>query len=223
MYNIPASQEDPKQDRLRLRRSFTIAASLSALLSLIKILEEFSGIRLVEYGIYPAHFQGIKGVFFAPLNHSSFSHLMANTAPLLILGTAVLYGYPRSVRIVIPVVWFGVGLGVWLFGRPAWHIGASGLTFGFMFFVFTIGALRWDRKAIALSMVVFLLYGGEIMGIFPDKPNMSYESHLFGALTGLVLAILLRNTDPRPPEKKYSWDDEDDESSKVDNELQKTD
>ena len=82
------------------------------------------------------------------------------------------------------------------------------LAAGFMFFVFTIGALRWDRKAIALSLVVFILYGGAIMGIFPERQDISYESHFFGAFFGLVLAVLLRNTDPRPPEKQYDWEDE---------------
>ncbi len=65
-----------------------------------------------------------------------------------------------------------------------------------MFFVFTVGALRWDRRAIALSMVVFFLYGGMIWGIFPNEPNISYETHFFGALIGIVLAILLRIYDP---------------------------
>jgi membrane associated rhomboid family serine protease len=223
MYNIPASVEDPQADRRRLKRSFIIAASFTAMLWLIKIIEEITGISLVEYGIYPARPQGLTGIVLAPLIHSSFSHLFANTAPLVILGTAVLYGYPRSARIVIPVVYLASGICVWLFGRPAWHIGASGLTFGFMFFVFSIGALRWDRKAIALSMTVFLLYGGMIMGIFPDRPNISFESHLFGALTGLVLAVLLRNADPRPPEKKYSWEEGSDEILEAQHDGQKQD
>jgi membrane associated rhomboid family serine protease len=80
-----------------------------------------------------------------------------------------------------------------------------------MFFVFTIGVLRWDRKAIALSMIVFLLYGSMIWGVLPGRPGISFESHLSGAVIGLVLALLLRNADPRPPEKKYSWEDEDSE------------
>jgi membrane associated rhomboid family serine protease len=81
-----------------------------------------------------------------------------------------------------------------------------------MFFVFTIGALRWDRKAIALSMVVFILYGGMIMGLFPDRPDISFESHMFGALTGFILAVFLRNTDPHPPETIYSWEDEEEKA-----------
>ncbi|MCW8851763.1 MAG: rhomboid family intramembrane serine protease [Gammaproteobacteria bacterium] len=211
MRNRSALLEDPKNDRERLQRSFFIAAGFTALLWVIKLTEVTAGISLVKYGVYPGSLQGLPGIVFAPLIHSSFSHLFANTAPLLILGTALLYGYPRSARIVIPAVYLVTGLSVWLFGRQVWHIGASGLTFGFMFFVFTIGALRWDRKAIALSMIVFLLYGGMIWGVLPGRPGISFESHLSGAVIGLVLALLLRDADPRPSEKKYSWEHEDSE------------
>ena len=124
------------------------------------------------------------------------------------LGSALLYGYPRSAPWVLGWLYVGSGLGVWLFARQAYHLGASGLAFGMMFFVFTIGALRWDRRAIALSMLVFFLYGGMVWGILPSEPDISYESHFFGALLGVVLAIAYRNNDPAPPRKRYSWEDE---------------
>jgi membrane associated rhomboid family serine protease len=212
MLTKPHTLDNPKKDSLHLKRSFTIVAAFTITLWLIKIVEALIGARLHIYGIQPGQLSGLMGVFWAPLIHSSFSHLFANTAPLLILGTALLYGYPKSAKIVIPVIYIGTGLGVWLFARETYHIGASGLTFGFMFFVFTIGAIRWDRRAIALSMVVFFLYGSMIWGIFPNQPGISYESHLFGAMLGIILAILLRNYDPYLPEKKYNWeeDEEDD-------------
>lgn len=166
------------------------------------------GTNFFSYGIHPGQLSGLTGILLAPLIHGSFSHLFANTAPLLILGTALLYGYPKSARIVIPIVYLGTGLAVWLFARPVYHAGASSLTFGFMFFIFIIGVLRWDRKAIALSMIVFFLYGSMIWGIFPGAPGISYESHLFGGLIGLVLAVFLKNNDPYPPKKKYSWEEE---------------
>lgn len=212
MHTNPRTLYNSEKDSLHLRRSFTIVAAFTIALWLIKIVEALIGTRLYQYGILPGQLSGLLGVFWAPLIHSSFSHLLANTAPLLILGTALLYGYPKSAKIVVPAIYIGTGLGVWLFARQTYHIGASGLAFGFMFFVFTIGAIRWDRRAIALSMVVFLLYGGMIWGIFPNKPGISYESHFFGAMIGIILAILLRNYDPNMPEKEYNWeeDDEDD-------------
>jgi membrane associated rhomboid family serine protease len=202
--NPPGSESDAR----RLRQAFVLAASFAALLWLIKLAELLFGLDLVPYGVYPHRLSGLVGILWGPLIHGSLAHLFANTAPLIILGTALLYGYPRSAWIVLPVVYAGSGLGVWLFARDAWHIGASGLTFGMMFFVFTVGALRWDRRAIALSLVVFFLYGGMIWGIFPYDPEISYESHFFGAVIGVVLAIVLKNYDPAPPRKKYSWEEE---------------
>lgn len=212
MYTKPHTLNNPQKDSFHLKRSFTLVAAFTIALWLIKIVEVLIDARLYKYGILPGHLSGLMGIFLAPLIHSSFSHLFANTAPLLILGTALLYGYPKSAKIAVPAIYIGTGLCVWLFARETYHIGASSLTFGFMFFVFTIGAIRWDRRAIALSLVVFLLYGGMIWGIFPHEPGISYESHFFGAMTGIVLAILLRNYDPNIAEKEYNWeeDDEDD-------------
>ncbi len=212
MFNAPSAAEDSHKDRHRLRRAVLIAAGFALVLWLIKLFEWLSDIHLGQLGIYPGSLGGLVGILLAPLLHGSFGHLFANTPPLLILGTALLYGYPRSARIALPAIYLGTGLCVWLFGREAWHIGASGLTFGFMLFVFTIGAIRWDKRAIALAMIVFFLYGGMIVGILPGEPDISFESHLFGAIIGTLLAIYLRNTDPRPPQKKYSWDYEEDEA-----------
>jgi len=119
--------------------------------------------------------------------------------------------YPHA----LAVIYLGSGLGVWLFARSAYHIGASGLTFGMMFFVFTIGALRWDKRAIALSLIVFFLYGGMIWGIFPTTPGISFEYHFFGAVLGVAMAVLLKNRDPAPPHKKYSWEEEQDDSDEL--------
>lgn len=213
MHSESRSLNNPREDSRRLKRSFTIVAAFTAVLWLIKIVEVMAGANLARYGVYPGQPGGLTGIIWAPLIHTSFSHLFANTPPLLLLGTALLYGYPRSAKIVIPAVYIGSGLGVWLFARDAYHVGASGLTLGFMSFVFTVGVLRWDKRATALSLVVFFLYGGMIWGIFPSKPEISFESHFFGAMIGIVMAVLLRDYDPYPAEKHYSW--EEDESIKL--------
>ena len=211
MFTRPHNLADPRQDRAQLKRAFSIVATFTVLLWLIKIIETVSGASLYRYGIYPGQLSGLTGILWAPLIHSSITHLFTNTAPLLILGTALLYGYPRSAKIAIPVIYIGTGLCVWLFARQTYHIGASGLTFGFMFFVFTIGAIRWDRRAIALSMIVFFLYGSMIWGIFPSDSGISYETHLFASLFGIIMAVILRDHDPYLPEKEYSWQRDDDD------------
>jgi membrane associated rhomboid family serine protease len=195
-----------REDTRRLRHAFLISVSFAAVLWWVGMLETLARVDLVEYGIYPRKLSGLLGILTAPFIHGSLGHLFSNTVPIVVLGTTLLYGYPKSARVVIPALFLGTGLGVWLFGRASYHIGASGLTFGMMFFVFTIGMLRWDRRAIGLSLVVFFLYGGMIWGVFPTEPNVSYESHLAGALVGVALAFLLRRLDPPPPVKRYSWE-----------------
>ena len=203
--------QNPENNARHLRRSFILAASFAALLWLIKLVDVIFSLDLVQYGVYPRELSGLMGILWAPLIHGSLSHVFANTAPIIVLGTVILYSYPRSAKIVIPVIYLVAGVGVWLFARSAYHIGASSLTFGMMFFIFTIGALRWDRRAIAFSLLVFFLYGGMIWGIFPNAPGISFEAHFFGAVIGTALAVLLKNYDPTPPEKRYSWEDEEED------------
>ncbi len=200
-------------DRGRLRRAFVIALEFTALLWLIKLAELIFGWDFSTFGVYPRHWIGLRGILLAPLIHASVGHLAANTGSVIILGTALLYGYPRAARLVIPVLYFGSGAGVWLFAREAYHIGASGLSFGMLSFIFTMGVLRWDRRAIALSLLVFFLYGGMLWGILPTTPGISFESHLSGAVIGIALAFLLKDRDPRPPEKHYGWEDETDDDA----------
>ena len=198
-----------ERDAQDLRRAFFLTAAFAALLWAIQLAELLLDLDLSRLSVYPGRIDSLPGIALAPLLHGSPSHLIANTAPILVLGTLVIYGYPIAARTLLPAVYLGSGLGVWLFARPAWHLGASGLTFGMMFFVFTVGVLRRDRRAIALALVVFLLYGGMVWGIFPAAPHISFEYHLFGAGIGVLLAFLLKGLDPPPPEKRYSWEDED--------------
>lgn len=181
------------------------------LLWLIKIADFVFSLDLVRFGVYPRKLSGLMGILFAPLIHGSFSHIFSNTLPLLVLGTTTLLGYPRSSKFVAPIIYLGTGLLVWFFGRASFHIGSSGLNFGLLAFTFVIGALRWDPKAIALSCLVFFMYGSMIWGIFPTSPGVSFESHFFGALIGVLCAFVFRNYDPKPPEKRYSWEEERDE------------
>ena len=198
-------------DVWRLQRSFLLTAAFVLLLWLIESAQLLFGLDLVRYGVYPRELHGLIGLLTAPLIHGSLSHLFVNTLPLVLLGTALLYTYPRSARIVLPSVYLGSGLAVWLFARSAYHIGASGLAFGLLSFLLVIGILRWDKRAIALSLAVSFMYGGMLWGILPTAENISFEAHLSGALIGLILAFVLKQRDPAPPQRHYSWEDEEEE------------
>ena len=157
---------------------------------------------------------GLPGILLAPLLHGSFAHLFANSLPLLVLGTGILHLYPNSALKVIPAVYLGPGTAVWLFARAADHIGASGLIYGLVSYMFVAGLIRRDRRAIAASLLVYFLYGTLAWGVLPIKPELSWETHLAAALIGLVLAIALRRLDI-PPRKRYAWEDEGDEYKDV--------
>lgn len=188
--------------------AFAIAGGFTAFLWWLHFMAWGLEISLHDFGIVPRTSSGILGVLFAPLIHGDWEHLVANTPALLVLGTLLIYSYPKSWKPVTVVIWLCAGLGTWWFGRDSVHFGASGLTHGLMFYLFVMGIIRRDRPAMAVSMAVFFLYGGMVMTIVPREPGISWESHLFGAVGGLLSAALFFRRDPRPPEPSYSWDEE---------------
>jgi membrane associated rhomboid family serine protease len=199
-------------DTRRLRIAFFAVLSFTLLLWVVELTETIGGLDFTHLGIYPRRVSGLAGVLLAPFIHGSFKHLFANTAPIIVIGTLLLFTYPRAAKILLPVVYLGGGVLVWLFARQAYHIGASGITFGMLFFILTLGIIRWEQRAIAIALVVFFLYGGTIWGVLPTAPEISFESHLSGALIGLVLAFLLRHRDAPPPREEYSWENEEAET-----------
>ena len=182
------------------------------LIWLIWIMDELFSLELWRLAIYPGELETLAGIFTAPLIHGSVSHVTSNSLPILVMLTILLYVYPKSSPLVFIVLYIGSGLIVWLIARPAWHFGASGLTHGLMFLLFTVGILRRDALASVFAMVVFFLYGGMVWGIFPRDPAISYEYHFAGAVLGVLLAFLLRNYDEKIPQKRYDWEDEGDTS-----------
>ncbi len=193
-----------------LRKSAYFALVFISLLWWIGVIDAVFHLQLFHFGVFPRRTDGLKGILFAPLIHGSWLHLLANTPPLLVLGTTMFYGYPKASRIALPMIYLLSGLGVWLFARGNYHIGSSGLAHGMMFFVFVIGVLRRDKLSIALSMIVFFLYGGMIWSILPQRQGISFESHFFGAVVGVSMAFMLRKLDQALPEKKYEWEENDD-------------
>jgi membrane associated rhomboid family serine protease len=196
----------------QFRRAVWASLWFVALLALIKGFEHWAGQSFDALALRPHEVAGLIGVFTAPLLHASLDHLISNALPLLILGTLAGGLYPRASLRALPLIWIGSGLGVWFIGETgSAHIGASGIAHGLMFLVFALGVLRRDRQAIAAGMMVFFLYGGMLLTIFPRELDVSWESHLCGAIFGVLAAIAWRRLDPPLPRKRYSWEDEPDE------------
>lgn len=210
------NNHETKADHQLLRRALLYSLGGVVLLWLIFIVETVAGHRFAALGIFPRSLSGLPGIVFAPLLHGSFEHITSNTLPLLILGTAFLYTYPKSARFALPLIYLISGVLVWLFARQNIHIGASGVSYGMLFFLMIIGMIRRDRAAIGVSLIVFFLYGSLIWGVFPGMPGVSFESHLAGAMCGSILAILLRHYDPVRHHKHYDWENDDDGSEPSD-------
>lgn len=201
-----------------LRDSIIIALSFAALIWGIKFLEFLLGVNLYDLGVYPRTQAGLPGIVTAPLIHGSWEHVFGNTLPLVLLGSMLIYGYPRSRYWALAGIWLVSGIGVWLFARSSYHFGASGLTHGIFFYLLVGGILRRDRRSAALLMVAFYMYGGMLLTILPSDPGVSFESHFFGAMSGAILAYAFRNWDPKPMRKRYAWErhSEDDEDMEDD-------
>ena len=195
----------------RARASFRLAVKIAlgfvVAIWLIDMVNWALDLELQRFGVRPRQLAGLPGILLAPLLHSGPVHLFANSLPLLVLGTGMLYLYPNSALKVLPAIYLGPGIAVWLFAEGGIHAGSSGLVYGLASYVFVAGVIRLDRRAIAASLLVCFLYGTLAWGVLPIKPGVSWETHLAAALIGLVLALALRHLDV-PPRKRYSWEDE---------------
>jgi len=146
--------------------------------------------QLSAYGIFPGDLNSLPGIFTAPFIHGSWGHLFNNLFGLAVFSSLCLFKgipfYLRASFIIITVT----GLLVWLFGRKAMHIGASGWVFGL--WSLSIATAWFDRRFVNIATAVFVVffYGGMIVGVLPGKQAISYESHLFGVFSGILCAYL---------------------------------
>ncbi len=183
-----------KHDLMRafLQRAAALVAFV-ALLWAVHVVNWITGYGLnPAFGLIPRHLSGLDGVIAMPLLHGSFAHLMANTAPLLVLGGLLV---ATTTRALLPVNAVVIGLGgglVWLFGSSAIHVGASGLVFGWFGFLVARGLVDRSLITLAASLVVGALYGSILWGILPGQPGVSWEAHLFGAVAGVAAAFLVQ-------------------------------
>lgn len=195
-----------------IKRSVLISSGFVLLLWLILLIDIAFSLNAYRWSILPGQLSGLKGVLFGPLIHGSTQHLLSNTLPLLLLGTIMLYGNINTRWWVLAIIWCVSGLGVWCFARNSYHFGASGLTHGLFYYLCLVGLLRRDMRSVVLLMIAFYMYGSMLTTIFPGERGVSFEYHLFGAIGGIMSAILFRDAD-RIASKTYSWQhtDEDDE------------
>lgn len=158
-----------------------------------------------QNGIYPRDFSGLQGVLFSPFIHENLNHLYNNSIPLIVLLPALQFFYPKQ---SLGVIGYGIlfsGLITWLIGRENYHIGASGLIYVLVSFIFFKGIQTRYYRLVALSFAVILLYGGMIWYVFPDvDQNISWEGHLAGFITGFAMTLFYKTPEYTIP-IVYDW------------------
>ena len=179
---------------------------------MVKIVEIGMEIDLGHLGVYPLQAKGISGIFLHPLIHSNIKHLFANTIPLLFLLWCLFYFYKDISLPILGTIWLGCGILTFIIGKPAWHIGASGIIYGLAFFLFFSGLLRKYIPLMAISLLVTFLYGGIVWQMFPQftASNVSWEGHLSGAASGTFCALAYLRYGPQKP---IIVDEEEDEEN----------
>ncbi|MCU0461809.1 MAG: rhomboid family intramembrane serine protease [Bacteroidales bacterium] len=195
--------------RKKLFLSILIPGIFVALMWLVKAVEVLFDLDLTKLGIYPLQLKGLIGIFTSPFIHSDLKHLFNNSLPLFFLSVALFFFYSEVAIKVFSWTYLLTGLLVWLGGREAWHIGASGIVYGLASFLFFSGIIRRYFRLVALSLLIVFLYGEMVWGVFPGVygQSVSWESHMLGVFSGIVLAVLYRKEGPQRPVQE--WDNED--------------
>ncbi len=201
-------QEIIVDEKKHFRNSVIPPLIFVGILWFIKFCEEYFHFNLVFLGIRPLTTEGLIGIFTAPFIHANYDHLLSNTLPLLVVGTGLIYFYKEISFYVIAMIWLFTNFWVWLAARPDSHIGASGLIYGFVCFLFFSGIIRRNKNLLAISMLVTFLYGSMVWGLLPVNQTISWESHLFGSLAGIFAAIYFRKEGPQRIVKV--WEEEKD-------------
>ena len=168
--------------RKKFLLSLIIPGTFVFLMWLTRITESLFELDLVSLGIYPLTLKGLPGILFSPFIHEDFRHLLNNSLPFLLLSVALFYFYSEIALRIFSLTYVLTGSLVWLGGREAWHIGASGLVYGLASFLFFSGIIRKYYRLTALSLLIVFIYGEMVWGLFPGiYKNISWESNMLGS------------------------------------------
>lgn len=181
-------------------QSFTVqlryVAYIFAVLLCIELINLFTGRMLNQFSIVPRSLSSLPFIFSAPFLHAGLQHFASNILTLCVFAfLALQFGHRKFITLTLGLI-VGTGILVWLFGRTAYHLGASGIIYGYFGFLILAGFLSKKIVLMIISVLVAFFYGTMVWGVLPSQPYISWESHLFGFICGLFLAWFLP--------KKYS-------------------
>lgn len=179
-----------KRTRIDSRSAFRIVFTLALLLATVEAINLFTGRSLNQFGLVPRNPDALLGIATAPFLHGSLWHFFSNIFPFVVFAFLLLqHGLIRFVLVSLCCI-VVAGTLVWALARPAIHVGASGLIYGYFGYLVLAGILSREFKLLLISIFVGISYGGLVFGILPGMPWVSWESHLFGFVTGLGCACV---------------------------------
>ena len=175
---------------LQIKRNLYWILGFVVLIWVVELINFSIGHRLSDWGILPRTLKGLKGIPLSPFLHASLLHIMMNTIPLAVLGGFVMLNGRQIFLEISIIIILASGTALWLFGRSSYHVGASGLIFGY--FGYLVLRAWYDRslKSFVIAFVTVFLYGGIMWGLLPTFSRISWEGHLFGLLAGFLAARL---------------------------------
>jgi membrane associated rhomboid family serine protease len=188
------------------------------LLWAVKFFEISMELSFVEGGVYPRKWSGMQGILFSPLIHGDWKHLLDNSMPAFFLSLALFYFYRDIAYKIWGLIYLLGGILLWGVGREAYHIGASGLIYGLAAFLFLSGLIRRVNSLTAISLLVVFWYGSMVWGLLPFDYEVSFEAHITGAVSGLVLALVYRDQGPEPQRSALEEEEEEVEDEEEDQE-----
>ena len=216
-YYPTRNETDPQKDKKIAKHSLLFSSFLLFCFWLVLIVEKTLDLQFYRAGIYPLHLKGLPGILLAPFIHAGYKHLLANSFPFWILCLTLIYFYRKLGYLIFFLLYLMSGLLLWFCGREAWHIGCSGVIYGMASFLFFSGIFRSDARLLTIALIVAFLYGSLFWGLFPLDPSVSWEGHLWGAVSGLFLSLFYRGKGPR--RTHYEWENEDDQNENSGNDL----
>ena len=177
-----------------LGRAFVAMCTVVPALALIELIDHRLNGRLdAQLGIRPHQISGLDGILFAPLVHSGWEHLLANSSPLILLGTFALAAGTRRFLVATWIIAMVSGLGVWFLTPPNYLVvGASGVIFGWLGLLFMRGLIEGSLWHLAVALIVGLLYGWQLVLLLPTDEQISWQGHLCGFAGGMLAALLTR-------------------------------
>jgi membrane associated rhomboid family serine protease len=197
-FDAPLFDDNPAHTLNAFLNSIKLPLYFTVGIWLIHIFQNAIGLDLGWWGVYPREAFGLRGILFAPLLHDNWTHLMSNTIPFLVSSIIVIYFFPRVAMRAFLLIYIVSGFCVWVFARTGvFHIGASYVVYGLVSFIFWTGVFRRSVRSIVLALIIVVLYSGMVEGVLPTddvlKRNISWESHLIGAIVGLLMAYFYKD------------------------------